>query len=159
MSTVPARARAVASRASSPRVARRASSRPRARVAAARATAVDADATGPWNTAPLALTDDIYAYLLRNTREDAVLRALREETSELRGARMQVAPEQGALLALAVELLDARRVVEMGHVISAKETYELQRAAAIQRHSPHSKAFMSGLRSKVAAHATRKSST
>jgi predicted O-methyltransferase YrrM len=114
MSTAPARARAVASRASSPRVARRASSRPRARVAAARATAVDADATGPWNTAPLALTDEIYAYLLRNTREDAVLRALREETSELRGARMQVAPEQGALLALAVELLDARRVVEIG---------------------------------------------
>ncbi|CEF97659.1 O-methyltransferase, family 3 [Ostreococcus tauri] len=70
--------------------------------------------TGPWNTAPLALHEGLYTYLLRRTREAEVLRALREETSALRGARMQVAPEQGALLALCVELMDARRVIEIG---------------------------------------------
>ena len=62
----------------------------------------------------MVMSDQLYSYLLTHTREDGVLRTLREETATLRGARMQVAPEQGALLALAVELLDARRVVEIG---------------------------------------------
>ena len=84
------------------------------RVASSSGGSSSTDATGPWNTAPLAMTDDLYAYLLRNTRECGVLRALREETSALRGARMQVAPEQGALLGMMVELTDARRVVEIG---------------------------------------------
>lgn len=84
------------------------------RVASSSDGSSSTDATGPWNTAPLAMTDDLYAYLLRNTRECGVLRALREETSALRGARMQVAPEQGSLLGMMVELTDARRVVEIG---------------------------------------------
>lgn len=108
--------RAVASRASRPARGERASERPRgggARGTRARSVARDAR-TGPWNTAPLVMSDQLYSYLLTHTREDGVLRTLREETATLRGARMQVAPEQGALLALAVELLDARRVVEIG---------------------------------------------
>jgi len=72
------------------------------------------DGTGPWNTPPLALDDGLYSYLLKHTRESEVLRTLREETSALRGSQMQVAPEQGALLALMVELVDARRVIEIG---------------------------------------------
>lgn len=93
--------------------------RPRAACGAAAggdcgASAGARDGTGPWNTPPLALDDGLYAYLLKHTRESEVLRALREETSPLRGSQMQVAPEQGALLALMVELVDARRVIEIG---------------------------------------------
>ena len=57
---------------------------------------------------------DANVYECYAVEPSAVLRALREETSALRGARMQVAPEQGALLALAVEMIGARRVVEIG---------------------------------------------
>jgi len=92
-----------------PRLAARARASERAR---ARAWSIATH--GPWNTKPLMMTEELYAYVLGKTRESEALRALREETSALRGARMQVAPEQGALLGLLVELVDARRVVEIG---------------------------------------------
>jgi O-methyltransferase len=47
-------------------------------------------------------------------REDAILRALRAETARLPEARMQIAAEEGMLLALLVKLLDARRCLEIG---------------------------------------------
>ena len=43
-----------------------------------------------------------------------MLRELREETSGLHGANMQVSPEQGAFMGLLVELMGARRCVEVG---------------------------------------------
>jgi caffeoyl-CoA O-methyltransferase len=43
-----------------------------------------------------------------------VLRRLREETAGLEHADMQIGPEQGQLMALLLELLDARRVLEIG---------------------------------------------
>lgn len=62
----------------------------------------------------LQLTPSTYAYLVANTREPAALRQCREVTEGLPGARMQVPPEQGALLSMLVELLDAKRVLEVG---------------------------------------------
>ncbi|MBE7485441.1 MAG: class I SAM-dependent methyltransferase [Polyangiaceae bacterium] len=63
----------------------------------------------------LAVTDRIHDYLLRTTvREPAVLAELREETMRLPMARMQIAPEQGQLMGLLVELCSAKRAIEVG---------------------------------------------
>src|SRR6516164_5778661 len=48
------------------------------------------------------------------TRETPVQRRLREETAALPRARMQIGPDQGALLALLVRLTGARRALEVG---------------------------------------------
>lgn len=47
-------------------------------------------------------------------REPPLLARLREETAALPQARMQIAPEQGQLLALLVRLTGARRCIEVG---------------------------------------------
>jgi predicted O-methyltransferase YrrM len=63
----------------------------------------------------LPLTDRLYEYLLANSlREHPALSSLREETSRLPGGGMQIAPEQGQLMAFLVELIGARRVLEIG---------------------------------------------
>jgi caffeoyl-CoA O-methyltransferase len=63
----------------------------------------------------ISLTDELYDYLVRvSVREPAVLRRLREETAELEQAQMQIGPEQGQLMALLLELMGARRVLEIG---------------------------------------------
>lgn len=63
----------------------------------------------------LAMTDALYDYVLANSlREPAVLRRLREETAALPNAGMQISPEQGQFMALLVELLGARRTLEVG---------------------------------------------
>jgi caffeoyl-CoA O-methyltransferase len=61
------------------------------------------------------LPDDLYAYLLDvSLREHDVLRKLREETAGLERSNMQIGPEQGQLMALLVELLGARKALEIG---------------------------------------------
>ena len=63
----------------------------------------------------LGLPDRVHQYVLRwGLDEPAVLARLREETATHPHASMQISPEQGALLALLVELVDARRCVEIG---------------------------------------------
>jgi len=63
----------------------------------------------------ISLTDSLYEYLLAaSLREPDLLRRLREETAELPHARMQIAPEQGQLMALLVRLMGARRCLEVG---------------------------------------------
>ena len=63
----------------------------------------------------LPLTEPLYRYLLANSlREHAALERLRDETARLPGAGMQIAPEQGQFMALLVELIGARRVLEIG---------------------------------------------
>jgi predicted O-methyltransferase YrrM len=47
-------------------------------------------------------------------REDAALAALRQETANHPWAGMQIAPEQGQLMALLVRLLGARKTLEVG---------------------------------------------
>ena len=48
------------------------------------------------------------------TRETDLQRRLRKETSSMQGAGMQIGPDQGALLALLVRLLGAKRALEIG---------------------------------------------
>ncbi|MGZ5417498.1 MAG: class I SAM-dependent methyltransferase [Nocardioides sp.] len=63
----------------------------------------------------IGLSDELSAYVVRvGTREPDLLARLREETAALPQHRMQIAPEQGAFLALLVELTDARRCIEIG---------------------------------------------
>lgn len=63
------------------------------------------------------MDDRLYDYLTRAfLREPAVMRRLRRETARLGEgvARMQIAPEQGQLMGLLLELIGARRVIEVG---------------------------------------------
>jgi len=63
----------------------------------------------------LGLPADLRAYLLSvGVREPLILAQLREETAALPQHDMQIAPEQGALMALLVELTGARRCLEVG---------------------------------------------
>ena len=63
----------------------------------------------------MGLPPDLQAYLVRNgVREPDILKRLRDETALLPQHNMQIAPEQGALLALLVELIGARRCLEIG---------------------------------------------
>ena len=63
----------------------------------------------------LGLDDRLYDYFLRvSLREADVLRRLREETAALPEGQMQIAPEQGQFMALLVELIGARRTIEVG---------------------------------------------
>jgi caffeoyl-CoA O-methyltransferase len=59
--------------------------------------------------------DRLHDYILANSlREPEVLRRLREETAGLPYAGMQIGPEQGQFMALLVELMGARRTLEIG---------------------------------------------
>jgi predicted O-methyltransferase YrrM len=61
------------------------------------------------------LPPDLHAYLVEHgVREPDILRRLREETADLPQHDMQIAPEQGALMALLVGLIGARRCIELG---------------------------------------------
>lgn len=63
----------------------------------------------------LNLSESLRDYLLSvSLREPEVLRRLREETASLPMARMQIAPEQGQLMSLLVQLIGARRTLEVG---------------------------------------------
>jgi caffeoyl-CoA O-methyltransferase len=64
-----------------------------------------------------ALTDELHSYAVEHgAREDEVLRRLREETEETVGelSVMQIAPDQGALMALLARAIGARRALELG---------------------------------------------
>jgi predicted O-methyltransferase YrrM len=65
--------------------------------------------------ATLGLTPDLLAYIHKvGMREDADLRALREETANHPMARMQISAEQGQFLILLMELIGARKTFEVG---------------------------------------------
>jgi predicted O-methyltransferase YrrM len=63
----------------------------------------------------IGIPDQLYEYLLEvGVREPDVLRRLRDETAALPQHGMQIAPEQGAFMAMLVRLMGARRCIEVG---------------------------------------------
>lgn len=67
------------------------------------------------STRTLNIDERLYDYLLTvSVREPSVLAELRAETARLPNAGMQISPEQGQLMRLLVELIGARRCIEIG---------------------------------------------
>jgi predicted O-methyltransferase YrrM len=63
----------------------------------------------------IGISDELHAYVVEvGVREPELLARLRQETASMPQARMQIAPEQGAFLAMLVELIGARRCLEVG---------------------------------------------
>ncbi len=63
----------------------------------------------------IGLSEELNAYLIEmGARESEGLGHLREETAVMPQAGMQIAVEQGALLAMLVKLLNARKLLEVG---------------------------------------------
>lgn len=63
----------------------------------------------------LNLTDSLYQYILAvSLREPDILRQLRQETASHPMSQMQIAPEQGQFMALLVQLIGARKTLEIG---------------------------------------------
>ena len=61
------------------------------------------------------LNDELYHYLLDvSLRESEVLKELRQHTAGMRGSMMQIAPEQGQFMALLVQILGAKKTLEIG---------------------------------------------
>jgi predicted O-methyltransferase YrrM len=61
------------------------------------------------------VTEAIWQYLIDATvREPGVLAKLRDETGRMPNGGMQISPEQGQFMALLVELIGARRAIEVG---------------------------------------------
>lgn len=63
----------------------------------------------------LNLTEPVYQYLLSvSLREPEVLKELREETAKLSQYYMQISPEQGQFMALLIEIMGAKRTLDIG---------------------------------------------
>jgi predicted O-methyltransferase YrrM len=66
-------------------------------------------------TRALNLTDDLVAYVRRyGVREHPALVRLRDRTAPMPNSQMQIGSEQGALMALLVKLIGAKRILEIG---------------------------------------------
>ena len=67
------------------------------------------------STAPEADQTTLYDYLLSvSLREPEVFHQLRQETAEHPDGDMQIAPDQGQFMALLLQLISARKVLEIG---------------------------------------------
>ncbi len=63
----------------------------------------------------LAMTEELYDYYLQHSlREPSLLTQLRQETSKLSTSRMQIAPEEGQFMAFIVQLLGAKKTLDIG---------------------------------------------
>lgn len=63
----------------------------------------------------IGLDNQLYSYLLSvSLRESDILRRLREETATHPYSMMQIAPEQGQFMSLLVQLLGAKKTLEVG---------------------------------------------
>ncbi len=67
------------------------------------------------STRSYGLNGRLYDYFKKvSLREPEILTRLRAETARMSGAGMQIAPEQGQFMALLVELIQAKRYIEIG---------------------------------------------
>jgi len=63
----------------------------------------------------LNLTDSVYHYLQINSlRESEILNQLRLQTHKMSMAQMQISPEQGQFMQLLIELLNAKKTLDIG---------------------------------------------
>ncbi len=63
----------------------------------------------------LNLTDRLYEYIISvSLREPELLQQLRAETAPLTGGMMQISADQGAFMALLVQLMGAKKTIEVG---------------------------------------------
>ena len=63
----------------------------------------------------IAMDDRVYEYFRAHSlREPPLLRLLRDVTSESRYANMQIAPEQGQFMGFLVEVMGAKKAIEIG---------------------------------------------
>lgn len=63
----------------------------------------------------LGLDSELYEYLLSvSVREPEILAKLRQETAKLPGNVMQISPDQGQFMALLVQLIGAKKTIEVG---------------------------------------------
>lgn len=63
----------------------------------------------------ITMTEPLYQYYLDNSlQEDPILTALRQETAKMSAAKMQIAPEEGQFLAFIVDLLGAKKTLDIG---------------------------------------------
>ncbi len=63
----------------------------------------------------LAMNDTLYDYMLSvSLREHEVLRDLRERTAKMSTGGMQIAPEQGQFMAMLVQILGAKKTLDVG---------------------------------------------
>ncbi len=63
----------------------------------------------------LNITEALHEYILNvSLREPPFLKALREETAKLPLANMQIAPEQGQFMQFLLQLINAKKVLELG---------------------------------------------
>ena len=64
---------------------------------------------------PTPMTDRLYEYVLSvGVREPAAFEALRADTAQLPECEWQIAPEQGPFLAMLVQLMSAKKCLEVG---------------------------------------------
>ena len=67
------------------------------------------------STQVLNLTEDLYRYLLTTgVRDSEILQQLRAENAQHPRAVMQIAPEQGQLLGLLIQLMGVKKALEIG---------------------------------------------
>ena len=67
------------------------------------------------STATIILDKKLREYLLNvSVKESEILRELREETAQMEYSAMQISPEQGAFMSFLVELIQAKRTIEIG---------------------------------------------
>lgn len=63
----------------------------------------------------LNLDSELYVYMKKNSlREPEVLQKLREQTHKMSMSQMQISPEQGQFMRLLVELIGAKKTLEVG---------------------------------------------
>ena len=67
------------------------------------------------STSTIMLDEKLREYLLSvSVKESEILRELREETAQMEYSEMQISPEQGVFMAFLVELIQAKRTLEIG---------------------------------------------